>query len=124
MEYHQIEEQTARVTVSQDDGVMETAAIVDAMTCGSRGACPLQSMTTSAAPPAAGWQRARERFFAEVPAQYAGPILASGLQGEHALRIAPGDPQVTPSILRMAFFGEPGVCGVRDFNDLTGFVGL
>ena len=35
-----------------------------------------------------------------------------------------GDPQVTPRILRMPILSESGVCGVRDFADLTAFAPL
>ena len=36
----------------------------------------------------------------------------------------PCDPQVTPSMLRMPILSESGVCGVRDFADLTVFAEL
>lgn len=45
MEYHHIEEQAARVTVSEDEAILETTAIVDATIYGSHASWPLQSTT-------------------------------------------------------------------------------
>lgn len=46
VECHHIEEQTVRVTVAEDEAVLETTAIVDATISGSRASWPLHSRTT------------------------------------------------------------------------------